>query len=1234
MVSMNRAPIHPDFIADALQMFGLPACACDSAGKVIACNAGLTQLLGVDLGGRMLADFFSADSRAAGARQLGAANGADGRERRWDGSLVAADDSAIAVQVWAKPLPAKTGVNGATVVFNDVSVHQRDQMALRKTLLGQRAILENAAVGILFSKSGVIQECNIRTAEMLGYERNELEGRDGVTVYPSQEDYLALGRQAGPLLSKGMAFSTELELKRKDGSRFWSRLYGRAIDPLNTADGTVWILEDISDHRRDEDQLRRAVLEMQAIMDNAPLAIGFQRDSQILRYNHRFGEFFGFDGEQGVGREVSVLYTSPEAYRAVLKKAGPLLAQGKPYQAEMEMQRQDGGTFWAHAFGYTINPGRAHQDTIWIFDDRSAQKATEESTKQLLLEQKAILDNASVGILFSKARVMLSCNPRFAEMFGYTRAELTGRPAVDVFPSPEVYAQFGREAAPLLGSGQPFEKSEYLFRRKDGSLFWCRVRAKAVDQDHSEEGTIWILEDIDESRQTRMEVEAIMTNASMSILFTKNRLITRYNRGFGDMFGYSGDAGLGLPGRALYPSQQAYDQLGAAAFPVLSVGKPFQIETEMQRSDGSILWAQLIGYVVNPSEPAQGTIWIIEDRTEQKLAEESLRNALLENQAILDSAVLGIAVVEHGFNLRCNSKMEELFGYGPGEIVGLSVQALYPDKAAWDAARAETATDFRAGRVNISEYQLMRKDGSRFWARLSGRPFDLTQSNGRSVWLVDDVTARREAAEAVLRARDELEVRVLERTAELAGANALLQGEIVERRQAEARVHHMAYHDSLTGLPNRALLSDRLDRAMLAAQRSERRLAVMFIDLDRFKMINDSLGHMTGDSLLKEVASRLCRAVRASDTVARLGGDEFVVLVPGIRTLEEVTQVAEKIIDALALPFPLDGHTLHITPSIGICVYPDDGEDVDTLMRHADAAMYHAKASGRNNYQFFTQVMNQAAAQHFELESSLRSALALEQFELYYQPIIDIGTRRLHTMEVLLRWCRPGHGLVMPDKFIPIIEDNGLIVPVGEWVIRRACQQSMAWLALGLQPVPLAINLSARQFMHRGLIESIRRILDQTGIDPALLEFEITETALMQHGEHTLEILRQINRMGIRLSIDDFGTGYSSLAYLKRFPVKKIKIDRAFVKDLEDSAEDRAIVAAIIALSDSLQLSAVAEGVETEAQFALLQRNGCQYAQGYLFSRPVPQTNAEQLLERRADGGAFGAHAGRDAPAH
>ncbi|WP_338758474.1 EAL domain-containing protein [Massilia sp. METH4] len=726
-----------------------------------------------------------------------------------------------------------------------------------------------------------------------------------------------------------------------------------------------------------------------------------------------------------------------------------------------------------------------------------AQHAAAEANRKVLLEQQAILDNASVGILFTKNQRMLSCNPRIAEMFGYATQEMIGMRAGTVFPSAEVYQQFGAEAGPVLASGRPFEKKEFRFQRKDGSLFWCRVRARAVDHEHNDGGTIWILEDVTASRQNDMETEALMNNASIGILFTRDCRITRHNRGFLEMFRYEGDEALGLHGSALYPSPDSFEALAVAATPVLALARPFQTEVELRRKDGSTFWAQLIAYVVNPAAPDQGTIWIVEDRTEHKAAEQSLRNA----------------------------------------------------------------------------------------------------------------------ADAVRRARDELEVRVLERTAELAGANAMLQAEIVERRQAEARVHHMAYHDSLTGLPNRALLADRLERAVLAARRTDRRLAVMFLDLDRFKTINDSLGHLTGDALLKEVAGRLCRAVRASDTVARLGGDEFVVLAPHIRDTEEAARVAQKIIDALALPFPLDGHTLHITPSIGICVCPGDGDDVETLMRRADTAMYHAKAAGRNNYQFFTQKMNQAAT-YFELESCLRSALAQSQFELHFQPIIDTGTRRLHSLEVLLRWRRPGLGLVGPDKFIPILEENGLIVPVGEWVIRRACEQIMEWKRQGLRPVPLAVNLSPRQFMHKGLVPAIRRILDETAIDPALLEFEITETALMQHGEQTLDILGQINAMGIRLSIDDFGTGYSSLAYLKRFPVKKIKIDRAFIKDLENSAEDRAIVAAIIALSDSLQLSVVAEGVETEGHYALLRRQGCQFAQGYLFSQPVPRANAANMLER------------------
>jgi diguanylate cyclase (GGDEF)-like protein/PAS domain S-box-containing protein len=759
----------------------------------------------------------------------------------------------------------------------------------------------------------------------------------------------------------------------------------------------------------------------------------------------------------------------------------------------------------------------------------------------------------------------------------------------------------------VVAGGGLYELNEVPRRRRDGSTVWCRIRAKAVDPSAREAGTVWIVEDVTEARQALTEIQAIMTNATIGIFFARERIITRYNGCFGTMFGYAPGEALGLSTRVLYPDDDAFAEIGRTAYGVLGQGGSFKTETTMVRRDGTPMWVNMIGYAVNPQELGAGTmIWMIEDRTGQKAAEESLRNALLENQAILDNAVLGIAVVENGRTLHCNRKMEELFGHEGGSIEGLPVRNLYPDDAGWLAAREQTRRDFAAGRIHMAEYELVRRDGQRFWARLSGRPFDMAEQGGRSVWLIDDVTAQHEAAAALRRARDELEVRVLERTAEL-------QAEIVERRQAEARVHHMAYHDALTGLPNRALLSDRLERALLAARRERTRLALLFIDLDRFKTINDSLGHLTGDHLLKEVAQRLCRVVRASDTVARLGGDEFVVLVPGVHAPEECGFVGDKIIEALAAPVEFEGRSLHISPSIGICLYPDDGEDATSLMRKADAAMYHAKASGRNNYQFYAEPMN-AAARYFELETRLRGALLREEFALFYQPIVGTQDGRVHGLEVLLRWRHPEQGLVSPDDFIPLLEENGLIVPVGEWVIRRACEQSVAWQRAGLPPLPLAVNLSARQFVHRGLIQSIRNIVAETGIDPGLLEFEITETALMQHGGQTLETLGQIYSMGIRLSIDDFGTGYSSLAYLKRFPVRKIKIDRAFVRDLESSSEDQAIVAAIMALAGSLGMAVVAEGVENEAQLGLLRRHGCQYAQGYLFAKPVEAEAIPALL--------------------
>jgi diguanylate cyclase (GGDEF)-like protein/PAS domain S-box-containing protein len=851
-----------------------------------------------------------------------------------------------------------------------------------------------------------------------------------------------------------------------------------------------------------------------------------------------------------------------------------------------------------------------------VFTDLSRHLQTERVLRKTLLEQQATLENASIGIIFTKSRLVQGINPHASEMFGYQENEILGRSSRIFFPDQASYDKVGTESAPLLANDQPYE-TEIQFRRKNGELFWCRMHGKAVNRQQAEEGSIWIAEDISKRRrdeqtlnQTLLEMQAIMTNAPVAIVVSREGRIVRYNQRFAEMFGFADASGIGYATSCFFPSSAIYQEVAARARPLLGKGKPFQEELELRRQDNTTLWGQLIGYLLNPQDPQQGTTWIIEDRTEQKCAAESLHNALMVNQAILENALIGIAMVEQGRILRCNHKMEEIFGYPAGQTIGRSVRDFYLTETDWHADRLETIRYFADSGAHTTELIMLRKDGSTFWAQLSGRPVDPEQPQGRSVWLIEDVTQRKKAQALVLAGRDELEVRVQERTAELAGANSRLQAEIDDRRQAEQQVRYMAYHDILTGLPNRALLSDRMRQAMLAARRASSRLAVMFIDLDRFKTINDTLGHMVGDLLLKEVALRLTGAVRASDTVARLGGDEFVVVLPDLPAAEEAGSVAQKIIEALAPHFPLEGHDLHITPSIGIAIYPDDGKSVESLMRNADTAMYHAKASGRNNFQFFAAQMNQLLEQNFELESSLHGALGRGEFQLYFQPIMDVANRQLHAMEVLLRWQHPVKGMVFPDLFIPIIEENGLIVPIGEWVMRRACEQNVEWQRQGLPVVPLAVNLSPRQFLQRGLVDSIAAILAETGLDPSLLELEITETALMQHGVQTLDTLSRISAMGIRLSIDDFGTGYSSLAYLKRFPVQKIKIDRAFIKELDQSADDRAIVSAIIALSGSLQLSVVAEGVETEAQFALLGKKGSHFAQGYLFSRPLPADRA------------------------
>ena len=445
---------------------------------------------------------------------------------------------------------------------------------------------------------------------------------------------------------------------------------------------------------------------------------------------------------------------------------------------------------------------------------------------------------------------------------------------------------------------------------------------------------------------------------------------------------------------------------------------------------------------------------------------------------------------------------------------------------------------------------------------------------------------------------------------------ALLEDERRATLDAAEQISHLAYHDALTGLPNRQLFLDRLNLAVHTAHRGGHRLAVFFLDLDRFKVINDSLGHNVGDRLLQMVARRVRGLLREDDTVTRLGGDEFTILAPHIKSEADAITVARKVREVLKQPFVIDGRELFITTSVGISLYPNDGEDAETLLRNADTAMYRAKAQGRDVYQLYTASMNARALEQLTLENALRGAMGRGEFVVHYQPVIDMMSGRIEAMETVLRWRHPELGMLLPSNFIVLAETTGLIVPIGEWVLRSACTQVREWQVMGHGGLRAAVNLSVRQLQHPDLVATVSRILDETELPPSALELEITESIATQSDGGAIDKLRELKRLGVRISIDDFGTGYSSLSALRLFPVDALKIDQSFVRDINVDPNDAAIASAVIALGRSLKLTVIAEGVETEQQLSFLRRQRCDAWQGYLFAQPAPADECAGVLMR------------------
>ncbi|MGD8378845.1 MAG: EAL domain-containing protein [Gammaproteobacteria bacterium] len=553
--------------------------------------------------------------------------------------------------------------------------------------------------------------------------------------------------------------------------------------------------------------------------------------------------------------------------------------------------------------------------------------------------------------------------------------------------------------------------------------------------------------------------------------------------------------------------------------------------------------------------------------------------ALRESEQLLssitDNIFEGIYRGEMGRGvIYCNHALARMFGYQTSdEMLGVAGPILYADPGRRDQLRALLE---KQGYYKNEEVEYIRSDGSHFIG--VNNAVAVHDANGNVLYYDGAIY------------------------------------DITERKQAEEQVHRLAHYDSLTDLPNRMLLRDRMSQGLSHVRRNGTKLAVLFLDLDRFKTVNDSLGHDIGDELLRTVARRLASVLRTHDTVSRQGGDEFVIVVLDVQSRQDVARVAAKLLEVVAQPYDINGEELHITPSVGISLYPDDGTEIETLIRNADAAMYQAKENGRFNFQFFTQDMSTVAMERLSLENSLRQALDRDEFVLRYQPQVSLSTGEIIGVEALIRWNHPKRGMVPPGDFIPLAEQTGLIVPIGEWVLATACRDNQAWRMAGLPALPVSVNLSAIQFRRRNLHRVIAGILAETGLPPELLELEVTESVVMHESHDAQLAVSRLNELGIRLAIDDFGTGYSSLGYIKRFRIDRLKIDQSFVRDAPRDPEDAAICRAIIMLAHSLRLQVIAEGVETEEQVAFLRDHQCDAIQGFCFSRPLPADDYRDLL--------------------
>lgn len=1070
----------------------------------------------------------------------------------------------------------------AETIEHDIHERQRVEMALRAS--------EHRFISLVGNLPGFVYRCRNDKDWSMEYISDNCHAITGYRPEEFINNAVAYGNLIHPDDQQHVWDEVQKGIEARHSYQITYRIYtarhevrtvfeqGAAIfSDTGEVEALEGFISDITDLVHAQEALRESDERLRLALDAAHMGtFDWDIPNNRITWSRWHEELWGFKpGEFGGTYEAFSQRVHPDDAPGIDAEVKRCMATHEPYAREFRVIWPDGSVHWIAGRGeFTFdNKGRPIR-MRGVVMDITGEKRSETALRASEEHFRSIFDQATDGILVSDIKGhLLDANSAICQMLGYSRDELLKLTNADIVVPDEV-ARIKPETNRLLGGS--VVRSEWRIRRKDGSVRLVEVSARQLANGNLQA----FLRDITERTQAAEQMQklssAIEQTADTVMITNREGIIEYVNPAFEITTGYRSADAVGSKPNIVKSGLQDTTFFQELWSKILN-GESFRGVFINRRKDGSLYHEEK---TITPLRDSENRITHFvstgKDISERIHAEESVRASEEHLRTIIDTEPECIKLLaEDGRLIDMNAAgLAMIEADSLEQVVGKIMPTLVlPEHR--EAFQELSKNVFRGNKGKLT-FEIQGLKGTRRWLETHAVP--MTKRNGKTVLLG-------------------------------------ITRDITERKTAEERLSYLVHHDELTGLPNRTLFNDRLNQAMIEAERHGRLVALAFLDLDRFKNINDTLGHEAGDLLLQGVSERLLHAVRRGDTVARLSGDEFTIVFADLAHADDAARVAQKILDALAKPLQIFGRDLFISASLGLTLYPLDSRDSQELLRNADIAMYRAKEQGRNNFQFYTSEMTSKAFERMGIETSLRHAIDNNELTLHYQPIVDGRHGEVIAVEALVRWQSSTKGLISPMQFIPVAEETGLIIPIGEWVLKTACAQLASWQTMGLPKLRMCVNLSVRQFRNLNLVAMVGRALAASALDPADLELEITESIMVEE-QIVIDTLRELDALGVHFSIDDFGTGYSSLSYLKRLPIDTLKIDRSFVTEIPDNADDAAICQAIIAMAQNLGMRVVAEGVESSEQNRFLQRHGCDALQGYYFSRPLPASELAVILQK------------------